>query len=220
MENFSVEIEYALLSMQAALLREVTPELRAVSIDLDQNEMLMHAYFYCDKEISEKQLDTWQCVTTEASASMLPRFILEPKIERLDYPRQIPLKGYFIYLRKEEVGVQHKKNSFPRIELKEQSLGYAMLAAQHALLGVVTPELRAVTVDFNKEKLLLSIYFYYDKEVPKPLIDLWLSTIAEIRADFFPNSLLDNAVERVDYPLVFPFCGRYAYFRKEQHIAR
>ena len=32
------------------------------------------------------------------------------------------------------------------------SIGYALLAVQSALLGVITPELRAVVVDFCKKK--------------------------------------------------------------------
>lgn len=215
----SSSIEYTLLGMQCALLREVTPELRAVVLDLNDDEGLLRVYFYHDGKVSEQRADLWDCVVAEGT-DLGPGFLTETKIERLDHPQVIPLKGYFAYLRKEEGGLQHKKNSFPRIEIKEPSLAYAMLAAQHALLGVVTPELRAVIVDFDKEKSLLYIHFYYDKEVPKTLIDLWLNTIAEIRADFAPNSLLDNGVERVDYPLVYPFRGRYAYLRKEPHIAR
>jgi hypothetical protein len=211
----TLSIEYALLSIQSALLGEVTPELRAVILDLDQDNVLLHAYFYHDGEASEKHLDIWSCVISEGSVDLEPEFLTKAKIEQLDYPQEIPSKGYFAYLRKEERGLQLKKNSLSKLEIKEMSLAYAMLAVQHALLGVVTPELRAVIVDFDKEKILLYIHFYYDKEVSKSLIDLWLTAIAEIRTDFAPNSLLDHGVERVDYPFVFPFRGRYAYRRKE-----
>jgi hypothetical protein len=50
------------------------------------------------------------------------------------------------------------------------------------------------------------------------LIDFWLSTIAEIKANFAPNIMLDSGVEQVDYPLTYPFRGRYAYCRKEPPI--
>ena len=110
--------------------------------------------------------------------------------------------------------------SILKVCLRVFSIEYALLAVQRAMLREVTPELRAVIVDFDKEKSLLYIHFYYDGEIMQSLIDLWLITIAEIRADFAPNSLLDNGVERVDYPLVYPFRGRYAYLRKEPHIVR
>ncbi|HKY99735.1 MAG TPA: hypothetical protein VJ112_01060, partial [Rhabdochlamydiaceae bacterium] len=119
------------------------------------------------------------------------------------------------YLRKEPDSLQYKNHLFPRVKIKETSIGYLLLTVQHALLGVVTPELRAVVVDFDKEGSLLYVRFYYDSEISKNLIDLWQSMIIEIGADFCPNCLLDGKVERADYPQTFPFRGRYAYFRKE-----
>jgi hypothetical protein len=207
--------EYALLAMQSALLREVTPALRAVILDLDCNAGIFHVYFYQDGEISEEQADTWDCVNCEASADLGP-IMIEPKIARLDYPLPIrPTRGYYAYLRYENTAPQQHKNNLPKVEIKEASHAYAMLAAQSALLGVVTSELRAVVVDFDKKASILYIRFYYDKEASKSLIALWQNAIAEIKADFSPDYLFDGCVERIDYPKEIPFRGRYAYFRKE-----
>ncbi len=99
--------------------------------------------------------------------------------------------------------------------MKVQSMGYILLAVQSALVGVVTPELRTVVVDFCQEEHLLYIRFYYDGEVPEELIKLWKAAIAKAHANLGLDCRLDGEVERVDYPQEPPFRGRYAYFRKE-----
>ncbi len=95
------------------------------------------------------------------------------------------------------------------------SIEYALLAVQSALLGIVTPALRAVVVDVNKEEQLLYLHFYYDGEVEEQVIELWRCAITEASADLGPDCKLDNGVQRLDYPKKIPFCGRYAYLRKE-----
>jgi hypothetical protein len=94
-------------------------------------------------------------------------------------------------------------------------LAYAMLSLQKALLGNVTPELRAVVADINERDNLLYIRCYYGGEVDKKTLDLWERVITESWADFGSNYKLDSAVVRLDYPLKVPFQGRYAYLRKE-----
>jgi hypothetical protein len=212
MDFFS--IEYALLSMQSALLREITPDLRAVIIDLDKNEQILYACFYYDGEVSEKMIDLWDCVICEASASLGPDCFVKAQVARLDYPQKIPSGGYCAYLRREHDVLFYKK-LFRSVKITEMSIGYALLAVQNALLGVVTSELRAVVIDFDKERSLLYIRFYYDGEVLRDRIDLWQSAIAETGAAVGTNCVLDGGVERADYPKTFPVRGRYAYFRKE-----
>ena len=95
------------------------------------------------------------------------------------------------------------------------SISYALLATQNALLGVVTPELRAVVVDFCKEQKLLYIRFYYHGEISEKCIDLWQCAITEASADLGPDCVLDDGVERLDYPNKIPVRGRYAFLRKE-----
>ncbi len=98
------------------------------------------------------------------------------------------------------------------------SIGYALLATQNALLQAVTPELRAVIVDVCQEKQLLYIRFYYDGEVAENLVDLWQCAITEASAGLGPDCLLDDGVERLDYPQEIPFRGRYAYLRREADL--
>ncbi len=193
-------IEYALLSMQSALLGEVTPSLRAVIIDLDTEEHIFHACIYYDGEASEKMIDLWDCVICEASAHLGLDCFVKSQVQRLDYPKEIPPGGYCAYMRRHEVGV------FSEVCIKEMSIGYALLAVQKALLGVVTPELRSVIVDLNEN--VLYIRFFYDR---KAATDLWPSAISSVKMD----CVVDYQAERVDYPNPLPFRGRYAYLRKE-----
>ncbi len=95
------------------------------------------------------------------------------------------------------------------------SISYVLLSVQNALLGVVTPDLRAVVVDVSKEKKLLYIRFYYHGTVQREIIELWECAITESSADFGPESTLDEKIERLDHPKEIPFRGRYAFLRKE-----
>lgn len=96
-----------------------------------------------------------------------------------------------------------------------QQLYYALLATQNALLGVVTPELRAVVIDLDNNDKVFFIRFYYDGEVSPEIIDLWDCAITEASADMELDYTLDDGIERLDYPQGIPFRGRYAYLRKE-----
>jgi hypothetical protein len=217
MEVFSVE--YALLAMQRALLGEVTAELRAVVIDFDTEQLIFFARFYYDKEACEKMIDLWQCAATEASASLGPDCFTHLQIERVDYPEKIPSCGYYAYLRKEPNLPEKLDN---KVKIAEMTIGYALLAVQNALLGVVTPQLRAVIVDFEEEIPLLFIRFYYDTQVPQETINLWSNAMSKSSADFFGSiCCLDCRIERLDYPkdIDSVFRGRYAYRRKEEKIS-
>lgn len=92
---------------------------------------------------------------------------------------------------------------------------YALLSIQSALIGAVTPELRVVVVDVNKEEQWLYLRFYYDGDVSEKLIDLWQCAITESSADFGPDCVLDEGVERFDYPRRIPIRGKVAFFRME-----
>lgn len=212
MEIFS--IEYALLAMQRGLLREITPALRIVTIDLNKEREIFYAYFYYDGEVSEQTIDLWDCVIAEASAALGDCFV-KSRIERLDYPQVIPINGYCAYLRKEANQSNTQTHSFPHIKIMEWSIGYALLSMQRRLLGLVTPSLRAVVVNINADEKLLYIRFYYDGKVDKKMLDNWESSIKESCSDFGQDCVLDADLERLDYPRNIPCAGRFAYLRKE-----
>jgi len=98
----ALSLDYALLSMQSALLEVVAPELRAVVVDFHEDNSLLYTRFYYDGEVSEKLIDLWECAITEASAHLGPDCRVDEGVERLDYPRKIPLCGRYAYLRREQ----------------------------------------------------------------------------------------------------------------------
>jgi hypothetical protein len=102
--------------------------------------------------------------------------------------------------------------------MSDFSIRYALLSMQRALLGEVTPELRAVVVDVLEKESLLYIRFYYDGPVSEELMNLWDCVITETTADFGPDVVFDYAIERLDYPQKIPERGRYAYLRNEENV--
>ena len=158
---------------------------------------------------------------SEATAH-IPECFIKSWVIRLDYPAKIPPGGYCAYMRKEEGVAEYAASAFSRVKIKEMSIAYDRLALLDAMLGIVTPELRVVIVDFNKKESLLYIRFFYHGEVPKTLIELWQNAILKTKKDFGPNCVLDGKVEQVDYPnsipFPTPFRGWPAYRRKEDRL--
>lgn len=206
MEYFS--LEYALLSIQSALLSVVTPELRAVVLDIDYDTEVLYIRYYYHGEVSEQLIDVWDCSIAEIDIGI--RGFFDAKIERLDYPNPIPVRGRLAYLRKAPSGFQK-----PTFHMEECTFAYVMLAVQNVLLGVVTSELRSVVVDFDEKKRVLYIRFYYHGKVSEEIIELWNCAITEVFAAISENYTLDEKIERIDYPKEMPFRGRYAYLRRE-----
>lgn len=91
----------ALLSTQRALLGAVTPELRAVLINLDEEEKIFYIRFFYHGSVSQDLIELWDCAITEASAGIDPHYDLDEDVQRLDYPEKIPFQGCYAYLRKE-----------------------------------------------------------------------------------------------------------------------
>ena len=99
--------------------------------------------------------------------------------------------------------------------MKSLSIVDALISIQTALLGVVTPALRAVIVDYNPDEEILFVRFYYDGSISEDLEDLWQCAITEASAHLGPDCFVDEGVERLDYPQKIPRRDRYAYLRKE-----
>jgi hypothetical protein len=213
LERFS--IEYALLAVQGAVLGEVTPALRAVFTNVDEDQEIFYFYVYYDKAASEQMIELWECVCTEASAG-LGHCLIESEIERLDYPKAIPIRGYCAYLRRGNNELNCLKGTLPQVVMRGPTMGYALVAVQQSLLGTVSPELRSVTVDLEKDPLKLFIHFYHDGEISEELHQCWQSAQKKAQAYFGFDCAMDAKVERVDHPLQMPFRGRYAYLRKEE----
>lgn len=90
---------YAKLSLQRALLGAVTPNLRAVYIDIDEKTKKLSISFFYDGEITDKFFDI--ASTAVAEVDVPGYYELDEKIERLDFPEKIPVRGHLVYLRQE-----------------------------------------------------------------------------------------------------------------------
>jgi hypothetical protein len=94
----------------------------------------------------------------------------------------------------------------------------ALLSVQRALLGEVTPEMRAISLELSQKVLRVTVFI--DGLVDEDLVDDFDSAvITQIIADFPEPDRDDPAVEfefiRADVPAPLEPRGRWVYFRKE-----
>ncbi len=98
--TYPVNRERVLLTLVKALLGEISPELRAVSIKWDSTTISI--FFFFHEKISEKNYESAECVATEV-ISAFPEHKLQVTIEQIDYPEPFPQNiGEIIYWRREE----------------------------------------------------------------------------------------------------------------------
>lgn len=99
MKNFNSRVEL-LLSMQKALLGEITPNIRGITCGCNESEIIIKCYF--NNEISEEEKEAMECVATEVIACF-PNQKINLECKRIDFPE--PLMPYklseWVYLRKE-----------------------------------------------------------------------------------------------------------------------
>lgn len=90
---------------------------------------------------------------------------------------------------------------------------YLRLSLQRALLGNVTPNIRAVIAELSGKNI--SLLFYFEGEVDDD--DELASVIeTEIIADFDDDFTVDTTVQRLDYPQrIKNTNGLLVYLRKE-----
>lgn len=88
-----------LLTMQAALLGAVSPNLRMVLVSIAPDGVQMDCLF--DGDPSEDDVESMSCVETELIASLPPDVIVLTNIERFDFPKPLPKRLYPVYQRRE-----------------------------------------------------------------------------------------------------------------------
>lgn len=87
------------------------------------------------------------------------------------------------------------------------------LSAMRALWGVVTPNLREVSI--QEKDNVISLYFYYDKEPSENEVDLSEDAATEIIANFSEPFLIACERKVVKYPEIISFSGYLIYSRFE-----
>jgi hypothetical protein len=90
----------ALLSIQRALLGEVFPALRAVTIEWQPD--LVKFYAYVDGAISDEDAESMSCVSAEVAADFSASADVDHEVIRLDAPRPIGDARTWVFKRREE----------------------------------------------------------------------------------------------------------------------
>jgi hypothetical protein len=100
MKNTTDFNNYFKLSIQRALLGNVTENMRAIMAELSENNIKL--FFYYDGEVHENDEETVSEIETEVIADFDEDCNFDVNIIRLDYPNPIKKSsGFCVYLRKE-----------------------------------------------------------------------------------------------------------------------
>ncbi len=91
-----------------------------------------------------------------------------------------------------------------------------LMSLQRALLGAVTPELRAVGVDWSSDCIV--IHAYFDQAISDEARELTNEVETEVMADFPPEVEVRMVCLRLDAPGQIEFMGlpAWAFSRHEQ----
>lgn len=100
MDNNPALRAQVLLSLQRALLGEISSQLRGVTCEWGEEEILIEAIF--DGEIENSDQDSLECVGSEVAADF-PEHRVEVLSTRIDFPSRLNEKSRteWVYLRKE-----------------------------------------------------------------------------------------------------------------------
>lgn len=146
----------AILALKKGLLVEVFPSLRSAQISWDHETIYLH--FYHDREISDDDHESLECIATEVIANFSIH-LLDIDFIRKDYPLTIPDKGILVYHRREplitSLQVKEKWIFLQQIFQQDPSLSLrvkVLLIIIFALLGEVSPPLRAVRFELDEKK--------------------------------------------------------------------
>lgn len=204
------EMDSLLLRVQAALLDSVTPVLRAVVVDFDAIAKKEIFSYYYDGPISDELFNLASVATTEAALHFIEEHILQ-----LDSPARIPVKGRLAFLRQEPGVEKYRAGKDDFLDQSLSPVARLSLILQQALLGRVSPTLRAVSASIDPVKQRLGVYFVYDGEISEKNVESVQDIVSEM-GQFYPLFTVEHWVSRLDSPAKVQFEGRrIAFCRKE-----
>ena len=99
MTTDTIERTDIMLSVQRALLGNVTSNLRGVAVDWD--DRLIHLVCYYNGVISDDDRETMSCAHTEVVADFIDHKPVQMTLERLDTPNKMNGFRAWAFLRKE-----------------------------------------------------------------------------------------------------------------------
>jgi hypothetical protein len=209
-------------SLQRALIGYVTPNLRAVSVEFEEERKYKLNFFY-DKQPSEEEEELASLAETEFIADHpAPDYIKDCKIYTVNYPKPIRDRGDCVYKRYEEISkIDSWFSWIKKFQTAKQPIlvdrGSVLRAIQKALLGNVTPNLRAVYLNYENErekKYILN--FFYDRSPSAIEIELANLTYTSFCADFTSDYKVDVKIETVPFPEMIPMRLHCVYERYEK----
>lgn len=143
-------------SIQVALLGAVTNNLRAVSAIVSKKEINLK--FLYENQPSENEIELSQIASTEIFSDFGDVIVNEQQI--------VLNKSNIIPLASEEMLLYHRyENNFivkDKKKYTDLSVSSLRIAMQYALIGMVTRNLRKVSITNTEKNIALS--FFYDKE--------------------------------------------------------
>ncbi len=99
MDKLQKQVIDARLSIQRALLGEISPQLRAVVFSIAERDIDVRFYF--DGVISDEDIESASCVETEIIADYEAEDVVTVRCIRLDTPKTIADGGVWVYHRRE-----------------------------------------------------------------------------------------------------------------------
>lgn len=207
-------IYYVMLCIQRGLANAVVPQLRALTVDLDNKRHEILINFYIDGEITSKLRDLLSVAMIEVDTNTKVHYFTRDELFQLKSPEPIPVEGKLAYLRYETKLPEFKREN--RSFLKDTpSDAIYRLDMQEALLGKVTPSLRHVGVNLDSDQKKLITRFTYDGKISELDFQLAQTAIQESRISF-PEYEMVATIDRVDYPEdMAPWNGWLAFWRHE-----
>jgi hypothetical protein len=223
-QQLPVVLGHALWSTQRALLSEVTPDLRVVTVEVGDGIRIRCIY---DRPIDEDLREIASVVEGEVIADFLYDLMVEAAAEtQMDGSITLTASEVPVYRRRESNDLDMTAASthpgghpdFLRDDepwtpqQARQALGW--LAVQAALLGEVTPDLRAVTVDPTEGVRVRLIYDHPIDAATKATVDLVdAATRANLHLD---TTVIVHAESVPDGPIPISGIETPTFHRREE----
>lgn len=203
-------------SINRALIGEIPSHLRAVQYDVNFDEERVDCFFYYDSEVSEDDLDAASIAMTEASGNFVESFGFIEHVESINTSQPIPERGYWLFLRHE--AVKSKIEKLLEINSENIDKDSVCLWLLEALLGKITPALRAVKCDIDESKKAVYFWFYIDGEVSEKETCLLQQVIAETMRHFPAAYTKQGYMTSWPNKKPIPSLGEYVYLRDESTL--
>lgn len=204
-----------LLQLQRALFNMIPPQLRAITVEINENKKEIQLSFFCDCEITPELFDIASIVEAEIDLAYLGYSFTGNLVTYLPFPQPIPCKGWCAFLRKEEIIPEFKKLDKSFLLNQVPPLVTLQLEMQEALLGKVSPRLRMVSVDVDVFNQLLRFYFFYDGLISSE--DWRLANEAiHLAGSSFSKYQLESHIQRVDFPRDMDAHGCTGVYRRQE----